>query len=578
MGLRDPARALRLAVRSGDDAKVAALVDWLLRTVPLIWPGEDKAPLISVSIIRGAVDASSDGFAFRVDEATGIVRAIRRQDEVPQLSVGDRIVRLNESTLLDQSVRLREAVPPESLAVLGVWKRGAMAAVRARLARDCINDAFLEVAQSTHANEATLCRIAERLLRARASVQQADESGMTALHWASYLGKAELTDLLLSRGAPLDGLGGAAASAASGAASGSASARAGSARHVGRTPLQLGVIGGHTAVVRQLLLARADPFAPAADGRQLIHLAALGPCEELVELLLDPTPDAGGRQKLDALSGHGWSALFLATADDNLGMVKALLALGAPLGQVLRGRPLLHHAAACGASATVRWLGTECAAQLPVDGRDAKGRTPLLLAARHSRLGAVEALISLGASPAIDAHAALDDPAVAEDVRLMLGAAMRQWRRSRSSLLLLAAAAGDVQAMRALHLEQGADLLHADSRGYTALHHAAAGGHEDATLYLLQTDQAGSLATASTRDFGVRADWRPLDLAATARVRTVLADFVSGSADSRSRVLEYARRRLAQHVAAAAEGQEGEVAQAPPDERTTAQTTAAEIT
>ena len=85
MGLRDPARALRVAVRTGDDAKVAALVDWLLRTVPLIWPGEDKAPLAKVSIIRGSVDASTDGFAFRLDDATGIVRAIRRPDEVPQL-------------------------------------------------------------------------------------------------------------------------------------------------------------------------------------------------------------------------------------------------------------------------------------------------------------------------------------------------------------------------------------------------------------------------------------------------------------------------------------------------------------
>ena len=97
------------------------------------------------------------------------------------------------------------------------------------------------------------------------------------------------------------------------------------------TPLQLAVMGGHGPVVKALLTAKADPFAPARGGRQLIHLAALGKCEDLVDLLLDPDPEGGGRQKLDALSEHGWSALFLAAADDNLPMVKALLSAGAPL-------------------------------------------------------------------------------------------------------------------------------------------------------------------------------------------------------------------------------------------------------
>ena len=523
MGLRDPARALRVAVRTGDDAKVAALVDWLLRTVPLIWPGEDKAPLTKVSIIRGSVDASTDGFAFRLDDATGIVRAIRRPDEVPQLSVGDRIVRINDGPPLDPSrPPLREVVPPESLAVLGVWKRGAMAATRARLARDCINDAILEVPQ-TSADEDAACRMVERLLRARASLRHADTSGLTPLHWAAYLGKAALCELLLLRGAPIEG--------------------SEDAQH---TPLQLAVIGGHVAATRMLLASGADPFASgrAGDGRRLIHLAALGPCEDLVELLIDPTPDVGGRQKLDALSSHGWSPLFLAAADDNLRMVKALLALGAPLGQVLRGRPLLHHAAACGAAATVRWLGTECAAQLPIDARDAKGRTPLMLAARHSRLGAVEALISLGASPVIDAHTLLSDAGVEEEVRLMLGTAVRQWSKSRSELLLLAAAAGDVKAMRSLHVEQFADLSHADERGYTAMHHAVANGHEAATLYMLQSDEGASLAEASTRDFGSRADWTPLQLATTERMKTVLGDFIAGG-EERARLLQYARQQVA---------------------------------
>ena len=98
-------------------------------------------------------------------------------------------------------------------------------------------------------------------------------------------------------------------------------------------------------------------------------------------------------------------------------MVKSLLAVGAPLGQVLRGRPLLHHAACCGATAVVRWLGHECAAQLTLDGLDGKGRTPLRLACMRSHAGTVEALLVLGSSPVRDAHAVLADTRVSEEVR-----------------------------------------------------------------------------------------------------------------------------------------------------------------
>ena len=521
MGRSDPARALRVAVRSGNEQKLAALIDWLLRTVPLVWPGDDKAPLVAVSIIRGAADTtSSDGFAFRVDDHH-IVRGITSPDEVPQLGIGDRIVRINDGQVLEPRQALKDRVPPESLAVLHVWKRAAMAGARARLARGCMNDALLEVAQSSSEEEVS-CRIAERLLRARANVRHADANGLSALHWAAYRGKPALCEVLLQHGAPVEGGGP-------------------PAQH---TPLQLAVVGGQGAALRSLLVSKADPFAPAAGGRQLIHLAALGPCEDLVEMLLDPSPETGGRQKLDALSEHGWSALFLAAAEDNLAMVKALLALGAPLGQVLRGRQLLHHAAACGSAAVLRWLGRECSGQLPVDMRDPKGRTALMLAVQHSQLGTVEALISLGACPVIDAHRCLGDATVDDEVRLMLGAATQQWKRQRSELLLLAAAGGDVRAMRTLHADQGADLLHADERSYTALHHAANGGHEDAVLYLLQATEGARLATTSTRDLGARADWKPVDLAASEKVRTLLADYLQGN-ESRSRILLYARRRLA---------------------------------
>lgn len=532
--LRDPARALRRAVRTNDYAKVDALLDWLLKKVPLAF--SDATPIVTQAIVRGSVDPTNDGFAFDLDPRfNGAVTGIRNQSEVQQLAPGDRIVSVDGVPVTRP---LREVVPPESVATLGVWKRSAMLAQRARLARGAIDDAFLEVGIA--ATGAAAVKISDRLLRCRANVRHADEKGLTALHWAAFRGQLETVELLLRHGAPVEGR--------TPPPPGGPSAP--DAPPTPHTPLQLAVIGGHGAVMRTLLHAGADPLAPAAGGRQLIHLAALGPCESMVELLVDPDAAVGGRQQLEALSGKGWTALFLAAADDNLPMVKALLAIGSPLGKVLHGRPLLHHAASCGAAAVVRWLGAECSAQLPINATDAKGRTPLRLACERSHMGAAESLIALGASPAIDAHLILDDPSVTEDVRMLVGTAVSQWQRQRSALLLIASAHGDVAAMRALHVDQGAEIMHHDERGYTALHHAAANGREDAALYLLQTPEGARLIGASTRDAGKSANWMPVDLATTEKLKSLLLDFAKGG-EERSRILARARKRLAAHVGAA---------------------------
>jgi hypothetical protein len=273
--LRDPARALRAAVRQDDEAKVGALINWLLKRVPLVWNDEETRGLVSVSIIRGAVDASTDGFAFEVDE-DHVVCHVRRREELPNLGVGDQIVAVNGRPL---DGPLREAVAPESVGTLGVWKRGAMAATRARLARATLDDALLEAAQ--HASEPAACRIADRLLAVRASVHQHDEHGLSALHWAAYRGKLELVSMLVAAGASLDGPTPPPPAVAPPPARGVGGTLPRGHAH---TPLQLAVIAGQASVARALLAARADPFVPCAGGRQLLHLAALGPCSSLVEL------------------------------------------------------------------------------------------------------------------------------------------------------------------------------------------------------------------------------------------------------------------------------------------------------
>ena len=233
-------QALRTAVRQSDDAKVALLIDFLLKQVPLQWvsneevgeQGDDFA-LVTISIIRGTGDGVDDnGLAFETHEKTHIVHTIRRADEVPALAIGDRVVLVDHEPL-DRP--LLAAVAPESVCTLGVWKRAAMATLRAKLARNTLCDALVETARYAE-HEPAACAITARLLRARVSLAYCDERHFTALHWAAHRGQLALCELLLEAGAPLEGK---------------------SRKVAAHTPLQLAVMGAHGAVVRLLLAARA---------------------------------------------------------------------------------------------------------------------------------------------------------------------------------------------------------------------------------------------------------------------------------------------------------------------------------
>jgi hypothetical protein len=116
---------MRHAVRCSDPEKVASLIDFLLKKVPLQWH-EQAGPtfeLASVSIIRAAADTEDDGFAFELNEKTHVINAIRRADEVPTVAVGDRVVLVDNKPLGDRL--LQEAVAPESVCVLGVCEARA---------------------------------------------------------------------------------------------------------------------------------------------------------------------------------------------------------------------------------------------------------------------------------------------------------------------------------------------------------------------------------------------------------------------------------------------------------------------
>jgi len=514
----DPARALRLAVRHNEKSKVSSLVDWMLKRVPLIYV-EGKHAIETVTVIRGSPEPGDDGFAFEVD-ASNVIRSIRRAHEMPSLGGGDRVVVVDGKEL---TVPLREAVNTESVASLGVWKRAAMASIRRQLAREALDDALLETGKC--AADPWASDIAGLLLHVRASVRHTDANGLSPLHWAAHRGQADLTSLLLRSGAPVDG-----SEAVDGVG----------AKH---TPLRMAVMGGHLSTVSLLLDNGADPALRTDDGRQLIHLAALGPCEGvlcegLVELLVKR-----GRQQPGALSQHGWSPLFLAAGADNLHMVRAFVSLGTPIAEMLRGRTLLHHAAACDATDVLRWIATERGADLPLDAADAKGRTPLFVAARACKLRALQLLLDFGVNVLLDGERALELGVSDEDCKMMLGAAIRHARLAFSRALLAASVEGNLPQVRALHA-QNADLLHYDERGFNSLHHAAVGAHEDIVLYLLQTPQGAALCNQSTAESGALSAWLPAQVAASERIRQQLLDFAQGGDEARRRLIQFARKKL----------------------------------
>lgn len=543
--LQDPARALRLAIRNHDQPKLGRLVTWLLQQVPLQW--DENYRLVKCSIIRGTVGPGDDGFAFDLDQDTGVVREVYRPDEAPELAVGDRVVTLDGQPL--RELRLREAVEPESVAELGVWKRKEMAKLRRRIAQPALDDALIEVSKlggaSDDAVDAKIVGMAALLLREGASHKARDAKGMGSMHWACRVGGLGLVRTLIQAGAsvnaPSDGGGGEPLSAGAPAAAAAAAAAAQAVAEPCLRPVQLAVVGGHAEVLHQLLRSKAAADVVTEDGRQLIHLAAMSARGELVlEKLLD---ECGVEVLSAATAGHGWPPLFVAAAADNEPMVRAMARVGASLQEVRHGRTLLHHAAACGAPRAVSFLAT----QLALEAADRKGRTATHLAAAHGRPAALRRLLLAGADVLARAYDGTTPLELARDdeCRLLLNGALKQLSTQRGTLLLQLSAHGDVAGVRQLH-RAGVPLDFVDGRGFSALHHAAAAAHLPLVAYLLAGPHGAGLAAATTSQAGAQADWLAADLApADSEVRQLLLDFGAGGV-KRERALE----RMRPHVPA----------------------------
>jgi serine/threonine-protein phosphatase 6 regulatory ankyrin repeat subunit B len=300
-------------------------------------------------------------------------------------------------------------------------------------------------------------------------LEEADENGLTALHWAALGGHEETVAFLLSKGAP-----------------------ANSKDTDGQTPLMVACLEGHVGVIRGLLRHMGAAALQETDTARCtaLHLAVVRSHVGTVVFLLAQGAQANSRN----LSSR--TPLMEASIGGHLGVVRVLVHhMG---GQGLEeadaeGCTALHLAAMSNQEETVAFLLAQGA---QANTRDLSSRTPLMEASAGGHLGVVRVLAQhMGGQGLEEADAegytALTYAAgegQAETVGLLLaqGAQANRTDFFQRTAFMVASEDGHVDVMRVLvqHLgDQG--LEETDENKFRALLWAAKGGHAETVAFLL---------------------------------------------------------------------------------------------
>lgn len=144
----------------------------------------------------------------------------------------------------------------------------------------------------------------QKLIRGNKSlINQADEAGMSALHWASSRGHHEIVEILLDKGADVNFQGG-----------------------IYGTALCAASSRGHTSIVQILLDKGADVNAKGGEGRSFdnaLYAACEVGCDKIVQILL------GRGAKVNVPGGFHGYALHAACDRGHIKIVQVLLGQGA---------------------------------------------------------------------------------------------------------------------------------------------------------------------------------------------------------------------------------------------------------
>ncbi|MEN9574491.1 MAG: hypothetical protein RL514_2346 [Verrucomicrobiota bacterium] len=188
----------------------------------------------------------------------------------------------------------------------------------------------------------------------------------TPLHFAVQYGQRGALQLLLQHQAPVNAV-----------------------DRASRTPLHNAVARDQLPAAMLLLRAGASASVPDADGNTPLHLTAAHSGGSATEILLDAKADPNQTNRL------GQTALDLAAQRNLAWMVLRLTQAGAEVRAVPNGRTSLLHSAA--ESGDLDLLQLALARKLPVDARDAQGRTPFRCALEQGRLEVAHLLLAAGA-------------------------------------------------------------------------------------------------------------------------------------------------------------------------------------
>ena len=151
------------------------------------------------------------------------------------------------------------------------------------------------------------------VLRGGADVNATQGDGMTALHWASHNGHADVARVLIYAGANLR-----------------ATTRMG-----GYTPLILASANGHAEVIEALLQAGADPNATTSTGTTPIHLAAGAGSAHGVAALLDHGADVNVVESV-----YEQTPLMFAASNNRTDAMAVLIDRGADLALATKVVPI----------------------------------------------------------------------------------------------------------------------------------------------------------------------------------------------------------------------------------------------